>query len=232
MRYAILAAAAVTLPLGFGGAYAADLPPAPTIEVNPWSVSVFGGPSWLENADLNGTVNNTNIEADVRYNTGFIVGGSLGYAVTDWARAEVEIAYQNYSYDSARITVQGRHQTVDVNGDLSALTLMGNLWFGLNMLPVVGEPVSGAAGSLGVSPYFGGGIGVGFVDNTVHSSPIDDNSTTFAWQVGAGIRWNFAPQLGMDIGYRFRGLTDVSFEPIDSVSLYSNNLIIGLTYSF
>ena len=212
-------------------AQAADLPPPPPPPVPAaWSFSVFGGASWLNDFDAGDDFGST---LDFSYDTGFLVGGTLGYTFVDWARTELEIAYAGYDLDS--LSEDGGFPIGNNGGDLGVLTVMGNLWLGFNMLPVVGDPVNSVGAGLGFSPYFGGGLGVGFVNGSIDGllSDWDGDDTGLAWQVGAGVRWNFASNLGLDIGYRYRNVTSVSaFDNVGSFDLSSNNVVVGLTFNF
>lgn len=222
---AALLASAMIIP----AAHAADLPPPPPAPAA-WSFSVFGGASWLNDFDAGDDFGST---LDFSYDTGFLVGGTLGYTFVDWARTELEIAYAGY--DLASLSEDGGFPIGNNGGDLGVLTVMGNLWLGFNMLPVVGDPVNSVGAGLGFSPYFGGGLGVGFIDGTVDGllGDWDGSDTGLAWQVGAGVRWNFASNLGLDIGYRYRNVTSVSvFDNVGSFDLSSNNVVVGLTFNF
>jgi opacity protein-like surface antigen len=261
--YLKYSAAAIGLLFASSAASAADLPPPPLPAPAAWSFSVFGGASWLNDFDSNlstgdavdiigedGVVDTLfpryNWNGDASFDTGFLVGGTIGYTFVDWARTELEISYANYDLNNVDISYRGCGNTdcedlsepsdfsLDGDGSLGILTIMGNMWLGFNMLPVVGDPVNNIGSGLGFSPYFGGGLGVAFVDGSTDDVfDIDDSSTAFAWQVGAGIRWNFASNIGLDVGYRYRGINDVSFDGLDdSVNLTSNNVIVGLTFSF
>jgi opacity protein-like surface antigen len=46
------------------------------------------------------------------------------------------------------------------------------------------------------------------------------------------VRWNLTSSIGLDVGYRFRGVSDASIEQFESVDLYSNNVVVGLVFSF
>ena len=78
------------------------------------------------------------------------------------------------------------------------------------------------------------GARVSLVDANGDGTGYDLNASTtaFTWQVGAGVRWTFASNIGLDVGYRFRGINDVSFNDNGSANLYSNNVIVGLTFNF
>lgn len=91
-----------------------------------------------------------------------------------------------------------------------------------------------------ITPYIGGGAGVGFVN--VNFAPsgvtiIDDNATEFAWQVMAGASWRMTDSTELYAGYRYRATNDAGV----SADLFSANLDIknrtslveaGLHWSF
>jgi len=207
MRNLALVTAAIVF--GSAAAQAADLPPPPAPAPAAWSMSVFGGASWYNSLE-DGPV-------EIDYDTGFLVGGALGYTPLDWLRTEVELAYSS---------ADGTGSVFDMDvtsGSTDTLTILGNAWLGFNMLPVVGDPVNDLGAGMGFSPYFGGGLGVGFLN------PGDNSDTSFAWQVGAGVRWTLASNIGLDVGYRYRSLVDAGGSSSD---LSSNNLVVGLVFNF
>jgi opacity protein-like surface antigen len=235
MRNILLSASTAALMLvGAAAANAADLPPPPMPEPANWNFTVFGGMSWLDGVDTEVS----DLNADFDFDTGYLIGGAMGFTFVDWARTEIEVAYAGYDVSEVVVSedgVSGRDTFDDVDADFGVLTVMGNVWFGFNMLPLVGGTVDSAGSGMGVSPYFGGGIGVGFVDNSGSDADFfdfDDNSTGLAWQVGAGIRFNFVSNLGFDIGYRYRNVTNVGMGSWDDVDFASNNFVVGLTFNF
>ena len=63
----------------------------------------------------------------------------------------------------------------------------------------------------------------------------DESDTVFAYQVGAGVAYNFAPQTAVNAQYRFMGTTDPEFSD-DTVAIdmeyQSHNFWVGLTQRF
>jgi opacity protein-like surface antigen len=142
MRKIILSvSSAALMMLAAGAAQAADLPPPPAPAPSAFSFTVFGGASWLNDVDTNydGFFNE---DAEVSFDTGYLVGGSAGFTLVDWARTELEVAYAGYDLDS--IELDG-FEYDDLDGSLGVLTVMGNVWFGFNSLPLVGGTVDQAA---------------------------------------------------------------------------------------
>lgn len=235
MRNLALVTAAIVF--GSAAAQAADLPPPPAPAPANWNFTVFGGASWLNSVDVDGDSGSQyeGINADFDFDTGFLIGGAVGFTFVDWARTEIEIAYASYDVSGISLSTNGGTDLDNIDANFNALTLMGNMWFGFNMLPLVGDPVNTAGSGLGVSPYFGGGIGVGFVSNdgdTADTYSFNDDTTGLAWQVGAGIRWNFASNIGLDLGYRYRNVTNVSFNRWDNADFSSQNVTFGVVFNF
>lgn len=224
-------------------AQAADLPPPPVPAPANWSFTVFGGASWLDDVDTDiGSDLDPDLivfdSADFDFDTGFLIGGALGFTFVDWARTEIEVAYAGYDLKSLAISEDGAPSGDafdDLDANFGVLTVMGNMWFGLNTLPWVGDPVTMAGSGLGVTPYFGGGLGVGFVTNTRDAADaflFADDSTGLAWQVGAGVRWNFVANLGLDLGYRYRNVTNVGMGNWDDANFASQNVTLGVVFNF
>ncbi len=109
------------------------------------------------------------------------------------------------------------------------------------------------------TPYVGAGLGMAFINTKgkanafLIDSPADalggstgsKNVTNFAWNVGAGLGYDFTENWTMDIGYRFVGLGSVktkSYHQGDAANnysvhgktdnLYQHQLAIGLRYTF
>jgi opacity protein-like surface antigen len=229
------------LVLSSANANSADLQPAPTVAASPFYVSLFGGASWLNDVFTEFNIETPppgNYRYDQSYDHGFLFGGALGYNFNDWLRTEVEVSHISYDGNNVQInfTEDGgiEYPTVEFSPEFSVTytSVLGNLWLGLDMLTATGDPsLPAGATPGGFSPYVGGGLGVAFVE-TEGDELETDETTAFAWQLGAGVRWNFDSSVGLDVGYRFRGVNDVGFDFIGSGNLYSHNVIAGLTFSF
>ena len=94
-------------------------------------------------------------------------------------------------------------------------------------------------------PYIGAGAGLAFnyVEYTGHvSDGVDtmrgsasDNFTNFAWNVGAGVAYNFNENFAVDLGYRFMmmGYNEVSIGGSNiSNQPYNNEFMLGLRFTF
>ena len=90
-------------------------------------------------------------------------------------------------------------------------------------------------------PYIGAGAGLAFnyVEYTVHSDGFggsaSENFTNFAWNVGAGVAYNFNENFAVDLGYRFMmmGYNEVSSNGLKiSNQPYNNEFMLGLRFTF
>ena len=89
-------------------------------------------------------------------------------------------------------------------------------------------------------PYIGAGAGLAF--NYVEYSgegamggSMSENFTNFAWNVGAGVAYNFNENFAVDLGYRFMmmGYNEVSSGAYKiSNQPYNNEFMLGLRFTF
>jgi opacity protein-like surface antigen len=228
--------AAAGLILGMATANAADI--EPVVEPAGWYVSLFGGVSWLEDVKTSYTFDGFDgtYQADIDTDTGFIVGGAVGTHLTEDFRVELEVAYSENDVDEIAYTDASNDKTsYDGNGKFGILTFMANVWYDV---PLTEE----------LKPYIGGGAGIAIVDGDAGYSdspnydPIFDNSeVAFAFQVGAGIRWQVWDNVTLDVGYRLRGIdgptfnakeTDPNFDTsdYDAQWIWSHNVIGGISF--
>jgi opacity protein-like surface antigen len=228
--------AAAGLTLGIASASAADI--EPVAEPASWYVSLFGGVSWLDDVktdyEFNGYVGN--YHADIDTEVGFIVGGAVGTHLTDDLRVELEVAYSENDVDKIHYEapVDANSDDFDGHGQFGILTFMANLWFDVPL-------------SEDLKPYIGGGAGIAVVDGDVgysdfpDSDPIfDDSKVAFAFQVGAGLRWQAWENITLDVGYRLRGIDGPRFDSettafqgttdYDADWMWSHNLIAGISF--
>ena len=204
----ILAApgAACATDLGFGSGTGAP---------SPYYFHLFGGPSIPQTVHGN--------DASATYTVtlkspGYLVGGAIGMRFTKNWRAEGELAYRRYALDHVTYTT-----STTLNGYADAVSLMGNLWYDV---PHGGQ----------WTPYVGGGAGVAYAtyDNTKSGFKASDTGLIF--QLGAGVNWMMTDNISVDVGYRFRGIMDLTFS--DSTARYTgnnyygHNVIAGVTVGF
>jgi len=143
------------------------------------------------------------------FDAGASIGGALGYVISDFVRAELELSYQEMDYDKfdlsgGNITSGGTTVTYaageyDVSGDINAFTVLANVIF---------TPLGNKTfGGLSLTPLIGGGIGL--VDwkskiDSVGTQTINgtEDDTDFLASVMAGLEYTHSQQFTFSIKYR------------------------------
>jgi opacity protein-like surface antigen len=186
-------------------------------------VGAFGGVNLLEDADLE-VVDPVlgPVEFEFEDETGWAAGGAVGYAFDFGLRAEAEAAYRQNDHNEGEVA----GVDFDLDGETTALSFMGNLWFDV--------PVP-----FPVRPYIGAGGGmarVGLEDTEAEGLDIaDDSEWVWAYQLGAGLGYEIRPGLTVGAEYRFFGTEDPELEAFDLDGDYeyrSHSILIGLRYGF
>ena len=71
------------------------------------------------------------------------------------------------------------------------------------------------------TPYMGGGVGASIINADMN----------FAWNAGAGVAWNFAPDWDLDLGYRYVSFGDFEADNADGI-MSAHEIQLGLRYTF
>jgi opacity protein-like surface antigen len=135
---------------------------------------VEGGLNWMFNTTILGQ--------NVSPQTGWALGGKIGYDFIG-PRVEVEGLYR----ENTNGNFFGNRA---ITGRISQTSIMANFLYDFN-----------ATGAF--VPYIGAGAGVGLVD-----SDFQMNSTVFAYQGIVGIGYNFSPNLRFNLEGRYFGTTN------------------------
>ena len=170
--------------------------------------------------------------ADFDADTGYVFGGAVGYQWDNGLILEVEAGYRRnkldidgvgqdfeqahyfeakYDHipsDTNQFTKGDEHELeLHVDGHVSAVSLMANAWYEFNLSNDQWRP------------YLGGGIGIAWLDLHGLGSVTKQYSTKtktkteevgfhgtesgFAWQLGAGLGYEFAPGKQITLDYRY-----------------------------
>lgn len=199
--------------------------------------SLQAGPSFLQSAD--NVDRGTALDIESKYETGYAVGGALGYAFGNGLRVDGEISYRRQSVDRLEIRSDGglgaslgspvsfNGATLQTTGSETSLSFMANGWYDFR---------TGTA----LTPYVGGGIGLARVSlNDVAVGGftlVDDHDVVFAWQLGAGLAWAVTPRVSLTLDYRFLATTSprvTDFEGVRFDSDYhTHNILFGARLGF
>jgi opacity protein-like surface antigen len=180
--------------------------------------AVGGGISFAEDLDFSAEGETVTTELD----TGFIVGGALGYQLQAF-RLEGEFAFLQNDVD--KLSAMGI--SLGADGDVSVMSGFANVYFDFDTMTPW-------------TPYIGGGVGIANVANDVSVMGIqlvDDDDSVFAYQVKAGVSYSVNPTTDVTVGYRFLGTDDVSLKTVDGFSIQgdgpqSHNLEAGIRFRF
>lgn len=144
---------------------------------------LFGGVGFEQDQDFTGTVTGVDTGAGaLETDTGYVVGGAVGYHIIDNFAIEAEIAYRANEIEGG--VVNGA--AFSINDDLESLSFMGNV-------------VYTAPEFAGFTPYIGGGAGaarIGF-------SETGDRDYVFAYQGFAGVSYPITEILSAGVEYRY-----------------------------
>lgn len=166
-----------------------------------------------------------------RFDPGVYIGGAGGFDF-GFIRLEGELSYKEADINSIKDNTGG-NQYRDIDGNLGALAFMTNAFFDFhNYTPV--------------TPYVGAGIGFAtlHLDDTYatdkngvrqHMYPRDD-STVFAYQVGAGLNIDLTRRYSLDLGYRYFNTDWANFSrhqlDTSSIRFESHNAAVGFRIKF
>ncbi len=241
---ALLAATPVTL--------AADLvePPAPEVAIPP---SVAGG--WYLRGDIGGSWGHSrgadyevpSLETSCggtcpimggKNHTGggdlkgsFLIGGGVGYQVTDYFRTDLTLDYMT----RARFDGNGVDGTCNSDPENEYVACSSSYGAKMSALSLLANAYVDLGNFSGFTPYVGAGIGgtrvkwSNVVQNTDPSATFQDGTTydgasnwRFTYALMAGVSVDLAQNLKLDAGYRYRH--------VNGGKMFSGNQYIGDGY--
>ena len=257
----VLAALAVLL-VSFGAsAHAVDGP----------YVGVGGSLSILNDSEVTAPMRegyNTPLNINVTTDNGFAVRGMAGYAFPSGLRVEAEIDYRKHNTGQMDVISPGTLAKVAVDGAIAGGLLPPGTEYAhlppeqqarFDDLAKGSQAVDGAFSMLAFManvdydfdtgsqwvPYIGGGLGVANISldtKTASGRPLtDDSDTVFAYQVGAGIGYEFPLEEGRSItvslDWRYFGTQTPTFTGAVTrtdfdVGISGHDIGIGLIYGF
>ena len=222
-------------------------------------VGVGGGLSLLNDSDVTAPARGPYppLNATASLDTGFVVKGTAGYALTNGFRVEGEIGYRKNNLDNMNVKSPGSlvklaapayaalstpHKmaaqdavtgTHALSGDISALTFMGNVYYDFDL------------GS-GWKPYVGGGLGVASISlesklTADGRTLADDKDTVFAYQAGGGVGYEFATSedhtITVSLDWRYFRTADPTFNGAVTgaefdTEIGGHEISLGLRYGF
>jgi len=163
-----------------------------------------------------------------RFDSGFAAGARAGYEWGPW-RFEEEYTYRSNDLSGFRI---GAVPAVGARGNRQSHAFMTNALYDFN-IPSLAWPVT---------PHLGAGIGAVNVIDRARSTNFGQVSRGEDWEFGyqaiAGVRYAVAPNIALDLDYRYLATTDLSLRVPAAPAIkyktgYSNHtLMASLVYRF
>lgn len=222
----IIAALALVLTLALPGMAAAE------------GTGMYLAPKFLMSIQSTGNTERTDALAGTgvdSYNQ-FTLGGAFALGYDFWPqqmlplRAEVEFALRG---NNEKTWSDGGQYIQEVKGTWNSSTLFANLFWDFH-------------NDSAFTPYVGAGLGLAFnyvgydfTDNNGNKFSADDRFTNCAWNVGAGVAYNFNENFAIDASYRFVGL---GYNEVSATNggrkyeignrPYNNEFMVGLRFAF
>ncbi len=206
-----LTIAAVIAGISFtGAAHAADaVVPEEVLPVsaNEHYISIFaGGVFHTDNVEYTNGITVVDTDFDAGYTIGAAIGKRLPeHSFNDFTpRLELAFSYSENEVDTINFSGNGPGQEVVTAGSqASAVTFLVNGF--LDADDAFGE---------GITPYFGGGIGLGLVNHNLNYNGglnlNDNNDAVFAWNVTAGVSFEINENVDFFTDVGFHQLVDTS----------------------
>ena len=160
-------------------------------------------------------VPNAGDTAKMTYNSGFTGSLAAGYDFANPLRLEIELIRQKNDLD---ITSYNNFYGTFNEGDLKTHSFMFNGFYDVD---------TGSAWT----PFIGAGLGWSKLDINDPGFNDSDSDDVFTYQFIGGVAYAFNDQWSVDAQYRFMGTSDATIDDAD-FSVNSNNLMLGLRYSF
>ena len=181
------------------------------------------GVSFVGDTDLSGG----GLSATAELDPGFVIGGAIGYELSDSLRTELNVSYREQDFDKLD---GGGLGSLDGVGDIGTTTIMANGIYDIEV-------------DFPITPYIGAGIGLAVVEVDSDESGcavcIDDSDVQFAWNLMVGGSTSVTESITLSAGYRYTGVTapelqdefaGVDIESDDPLDIHE--IVFGLRYSF
>lgn len=195
-------------------------------------VTIFGGAATFNDIGFNvNTVDPAGAPSSfstiLNQNDGWTIGGGIGQRIRRRLRGEIEWSYRNATLNTAEIVVNNVPQAnANLDGEINVYRSTSNLFFDFN-----------PGGRF--NAYFGGGVGVGFVDIDAQepTTPVEARlqTSSFVYQGIVGMSARVKPCVEVFVDYRYSGTDRLELDAnspagtLDmDVDITSNDIFVGL----
>uniref|UniRef100_UPI0040559D19 outer membrane beta-barrel protein n=1 Tax=Candidatus Electronema sp. TaxID=2698783 RepID=UPI0040559D19 len=181
---------------------------------NPWYVKGMAKLIWSGSMDVDKAEYGFKADTDSGYGLALAGGRKIGNF-----RAETELGFQSAGFKAKGLD------------DMTVRTMMFN---GFYHVPVSNLGVYWAQCEP-LSVYGMAGMGAGKAEVTFENG-LDDSETTFAYKVGAGVAYDIASNMAIDVGYEYMRLSDIELGADHSMlrmdDMKSSSVNAAFRYSF
>lgn len=132
----------------------------------------------------------------------------------------MEVAYQENEVKSTKFSDGSGSVTLNrdlLKIDVSTISVLSNIYLDFK-------------NSSNFTPYVGGGIG--FTHIEYDTDFVDREDNVFAYQAGLGVDYAISNQVALGINYRYMGTADAKYSGNVTSTFGSNNIYIGMRYTF
>ena len=189
-------------------------------QMRPFYLGVFGGYTMPEDMEVDSAfVGNYNIDLE----NGGILGVKFGFIPPQARFLALEVELNGMWNDYDRQVVITAPFRGEEQGDVTLANFMFNAKFRYpegRLHPYVGFGIGWSSVTLDGKEYADG----------ILVADYDDDDTSFAWQFLAGLTFEIAPSIELDLGYRYFW-TEPQFDVAD-VEIKSHIATIGLNFHF
>lgn len=221
-RFALLSALAALLPVS--AALAADYDPPVIVDQADEYVPVEVGSGWYLRGDIAYVTNADSVNVDYRFTPAafsqsedpVFASIGMGYHLNDFVRADINLGYapgvsQTASYETALVSAGGSAENHSWTAMLNGYVDLGTY--------------------VGFTPYVGAGIGViqsnydvaGTYRDAATSLTFGDDRTKYsmAYAFNAGVAYNVAPNVAIDVGYQYLKAPDAEAAYLRDLQSYA-----------
>jgi len=184
-------------------------------------VGVEGGANWQAPQNIQSTgllPGDDTAKFKHPFDAGYAGGLTFGYGSTLGLRPELELDYRRNDIKSINGTA--------ATGSENAYTAMGNLWYDIKTPTGLFSVIH---------PYFGGGAGAARLA-VRNAAPLNDYTTRFAYQGGAGIGFDLSPNVTLSADWRYlqsnRGDLMLVSGGDEHARYRAQSAMLGVKYSF